>query len=236
MKRFFAILLVVISGCKPAPSPSADLASPLQEVRDAAAKVLRATAKPPSKLNWFFFIRHIHKGENETNILALLRSYNLSTVPVSGVGSLSYWLNFQLDDYWQLHCVFDSDDKSVYEWKLESRWRSYWVLPPTNLTGVWINYYANGQTFTEDHYENGKHSGEFTTFEPDGWKHSVYHYDHDLLNGSWTIYYPSGQIQNQGQYSNSVHVGISVRYNEDGSTNKIIDLSKPRTNIVAAPN
>jgi len=100
MKRFFAILLVVISGCKPAPSPSADLASPSQEVRDAAAKMLRVTAKPPSKLKWFFFTRHVYKGERETDVLALLRSHHLNTQIEGGLGGggINYE-EFRLDDY-----------------------------------------------------------------------------------------------------------------------------------------
>ena len=241
MKRFIALLLVVISGCKPAPSPSADMASPSKEVRDAAARMLRANAKPPSKSKWFLLTHRIHNGETKTNVLALLRSYNLSTTPEFGEGDWNEFWTYRLDDYWLLQCEFDGGkklggEKLLAKWQLLPRWRSYWVPPPTNLTGVWNNYYANGQTFTEDHYQKGKRSGEFTTFEPDGWKHSVYHYDHDILNGSVTIYYPSGQIQFQGQYSNSLHVGISVRYNEDGSTNKITDLSKPRTNAVISPN
>jgi hypothetical protein len=56
MKRLFPVLLVLILGCKPAANPVSDLASPSQETRDAAAIVLRATAKPPPKIKWFFFI------------------------------------------------------------------------------------------------------------------------------------------------------------------------------------
>ena len=81
MKRIltaFAIALAVLLSLflyqidKPDNLPTSDLASPSQEIRDAAAKVLRATAKPPSKIKWFFFTCHLKKGETETNIFELL--------------------------------------------------------------------------------------------------------------------------------------------------------------------
>lgn len=234
MKRFIVVLLVLISGCKPATHSTADLSSPSQETRDAAAKILRATAKPPSKLKWLFFTSHIRKGESETNILALVRSYHLNTKPNFGMGGLvDNWV-YRLDDYWCLSCDFNDTDKSLMRWKLLPRWRAVAVWPSTNFTGIWINYYANGQRFTEGTYTNGIRSGKFTTFEPDGLKSSVWDYNHGKANGLYTQYFPSGQIQYQVQYSNSVSIGIGVWYNKDDSTNHITDYSKPRTNAVTS--
>src|ERR1022692_1176311 len=109
MKRIltaFAILLVVLLSLflylayKPDNLPTSDLDSPLQEKRDAAAKILRATAKPPSKLKWFFFTCHIRKGENETNILALIHSYGSSAKIVGGIGmGFVENIDYKLDDY-----------------------------------------------------------------------------------------------------------------------------------------
>ena len=237
MKRFIALLLVAISGCKPAPAPSADLASPSQEVRDAPAKVLRATAKPPSKLKWFFFTRQFYKGEHKTDVLALLRSHHLSTQIEGGSGGGgSDYEEFRLDDYWLLGFDFHSTDQTLMQWELISRWRDFYMPAPTNYNGVWVTYYANGQKSSEVNYTNGYRSGEFITFQPDGSKSSVWLYDNGIRQGLYTQYFPSGHIQYQVQYSNNFRIGVGVWFNEGGSTNHVTDYSKPRTNAVFSPN
>jgi hypothetical protein len=226
MKWFFVILFVLIAGCKPATRPTADLASPSQETRDAAAEVLRATAKPPHKIKWFFFTCHIRKGENQTNILALLRSYHLNTQPEGGFGGLVNYYVYRLDDYWLLDCAFDSNDNSLMRWKIIPGWRDYFTLPPTNFSGIWITYYANGQKSSQGNFKDGSRSGEVITFYPEGSKSSVWHYNRGLPQGLYTSYFPSGQMQYQVQYSNNVRVGTGVWYNQDGSTNHVTDYLK----------
>jgi hypothetical protein len=229
----FAILLAVLLSLflyviyNPSNLPTKDLASPSQETRDAAAKILRATAKPPSKMKWLFFTLLIRKGESEADILELLKFYNLKPDPGFVVGSLAEFDEYYLDDYWMLECEYDSDNKSLIRWKLASRWRGYDVPWPTNFTGAWITYYANGQKFIEGNFANGKRSGEFVEFNPAGLTNFVCHFDNDKQNRQWTQYFPSGQIQYQVQYSNNVKVGNGIWYNKDGSTNHVSNYSKP---------
>jgi hypothetical protein len=217
----------MILGCKPAASPTADLTSPSQETRDAVAKILRVTAKPPSKIKWFFFTYHIKTGENETNILSLLHSYNLSTQPEAGMGGLTDYAEYRLDDYWLLGCLYDDNDKSLMRWKLISRWCNVFFLPPTNFSGVWITYYANGQKSSESNYKDGNRSGEFISFYPDGSKSSVRHYNHGMNDGLYTQFFPSGETQYQVQYSNNVRGEIGIWYNKDGTTNHVTKYPKP---------
>lgn len=235
MKRMlttFAILLAILLSLflyqiyKPENPLTNDLASPSQEKRDAAAKILRVTAKPPSKLKWLFFTWHLKKGESQTNFLALLRSYNLSTQPETGISSIGAYMEYRLDDYWLLGCDFgDNYGWFLGDWKFVSRWRAVAVWPVTNFTGVWINYYANGQKFTEGCYTNGSRSGEVIDFYPDGSKMSVWHYANGKANGLGTQYFPSGKIKYQCLYSNYEKIGTEVNYNEDGTTNSIVDHS-----------
>jgi hypothetical protein len=227
VKRFFPVLLVLILGCKPAASPTSDLASPSQETRDAAAKILRATVKPPSKIKWMLRTAFIRIGENKTNVLKFLRPYNVTTQGGVRVGLGPYWEYYWLDDYWILGCQYQDDDNSLIQKELLSGWREVAVWPSTNFSGVWINYYANGQKFTEYNYKNGSRSGECIVFYRTGSKSSVWHYDNGITEGLMTYYYPTGRIQFQGQYSNNVKVGFGVSYNEDGSTNHVTDYSKP---------
>lgn len=230
MKRLLAASLILISSCKPANSPTADLASPSQETRDAAAKILRATAKPSSKIKWFFFTSHIKIGETQSNLFNLLRAYNLSTQPESGMGGLGEYWEYRLDDYWLLGCDFNNNDYTrliLEKWRLTPRWRVVAVWPSTNFSGVWINYYANGQKFTEYKYKDGSRSGECITFDPEGSKRSDWNYEHGVAEGLYSQYFPSGRIQYQAQYSNNVRGEIGIWYNEDGTTNHITKYPRP---------
>ena len=229
MKRLviaFAILLAILLSLflyeiyKPDNPLTADLASPSQETRDAAAKILRSTAKPPSKIKWVLRTAFIRTGETQTNIFDFLHAYNLSTQPESGMGGLGEYDEYRLDDYWLLGCEFNNINykKLILEkWKLIPRWRDVFFLPPTNFSGVWITYYANGQKSSEGNYKNGNRSGEFISFYPSGSKSSVWNYEHDKANGLWTQYFPSGRIQIQCLLSNYLRIGDMVWYYENGS-------------------
>ena len=203
---------------KPSALPTSDLMSPSQEVRDAAAKVLRVKAKPSSKLKWALFSVRLKFCKTKSDVLELLKTYGVSTNPVGGVGSIAEYLDYQLDDYWVLTCGFDTNPEHLFfNWKLSPRWRSYFVRPSTNFTGIWINYFANGQKNSEEHLLNGQRHGEHTTYYPDGQKGSVWHYDNGKLNGMRASYFNDGQIQGQDFYSNQMRVGESVRFHTNGS-------------------
>lgn len=223
MKKLTAILLLISLGlgmylfCKPATLPTADLASPSQEVRDAAAKVLRAKAKPTSKIKWALFSVRLKLCKTKNEVLELLKTYGVSKTPVGGWGSIAEYMDYQLDDYWVLTCGFDTNPNQLfYTSKLSPRWREFFVWPATNFTGAWINYYANGQIFCDDHFLNGQRHGECTSYTPDGRKASIWHYDEGKANGMWVQYFPSGQIQMQCLYSNQMRVGDRVWFYTNG--------------------
>lgn len=225
MKRLTAILLITLLGlgmflfCKPATLPTADLASPSQEVRDAAATTLHAKAKPTSRVKWLLFMARLEACKTKADVLKLLKTYGVSTTPVGGWGSIAEYWDYQLDDYWVLSCEFDTNLVQLfYKWKLSPRWRCFFVRPATNYTGVWINYYANGQKFTEDFFQNGQRHGECTTYFPEGMRSSIWHYDGGKANGMWTQYFPSGQIQTQCLYSNQMRVGDRLWFYTNGYT------------------
>ncbi|MEI8289643.1 MAG: toxin-antitoxin system YwqK family antitoxin [Verrucomicrobiota bacterium] len=226
MKRFRNILTIIVSFglflyllCKPAALPTTDLASPSQEVRDAAAKILRSKAKQSMKVKWFFLVHRIKAGQTPDELLKFVRAYNpdAESEPSGGLqgGFRGSYYAYHLDGYWALECHF-SEQGNLDEWKLTPRWRYYFVRPATNFTGAWINYYANGQKFTVDFFHNGQRHRECLTYFPDSMKSSVENYDDGKANGMMTRYFPSGQIQSQTLYSNHAKVGEAVRFYTNG--------------------
>jgi len=162
--------------------------------------------------------------------LELLRSYKLSTNSEFGMGGLWAYYDYKLDDYWRLGCWYDGDN-SLLRWKLLPGWHAVIVWPSTNFTGVWINYFANGQKFTQSNWKDGSRSGEQITFCSDGSKSGIAQFNHGIET-SFSEFYPGGQIRSQGQYSNGTPVGIWIEFNQDGSTkhietNHIADHTKP---------
>jgi hypothetical protein len=225
VKIFFAAL-VAIYGRNLIASPIDDLASPLQETRDAAAKMLRTTYIPISRTNWDSVVASIKTGDKKTNVLELLRPFKVTLQGGFGGGG-TYSESYRLDDNWLLTCWYLNKDDSLIDKNLSPSLRFAWVGPPASFSGVWITYYVNGQKSNEINYKDGSYSGECISFNPDGSKCVVQHYNHQIAEGADTGYFPSGKIKYQGQYRTNAQVGTWIWYNEDGTTNSIKDYSKP---------
>ena len=137
-------------------SPADDLASPSQETRDAAAKILRRTWEPPARTNWEALLSAIKIGMHETNVLELLRPL-ADLTNASGVGSGTVEARiYRLDDLHLIEYSYHISDHIVFARRLLQRLRE--VSPPgpsTNFTGIWVNYYASGQACCRIRYTNG---------------------------------------------------------------------------------
>ena len=137
-------------------SPADDLASPSQETRDAAAKILRRTWEPPARTNWETLLSAIKIGMHETNVLELLR-------PLTGLTNASGWGSggvgagiYRLDDLYLIEYTYRTSDHIVIGRSLLQRLREVWPPdPPTDFTGIWVSYYANGQAYCRIGYTNG---------------------------------------------------------------------------------
>ncbi len=210
-------------------APADDLSSPHQEVRDAAAKILRTSYRSPSRTNWDTVLNAITNGMTETNLLKLLAPYHVTSL----LGTKSTDCRnstYRLDDGWLLSCAFLNKDDTLFERTLSPALRAVSAAPPTNFTGVWLSYFVNGQKNSEIHYENGKYHGELIVYWEDGSKCFVQHYDHHVIVGEDTGYYPSGRIRYLGQHKAGkrfgTQVGTWIWYNEDGSVQSTQDHSK----------
>jgi len=223
MKMIFAAS-IVICGCNLIASPIDDLASPSQETRDAAAKILRSIYTPPPRTNWDSLVASIKVGDNKTNVIEMLHRLNIKDGGGAGTGTYESRL-FQLDDLWELELSSERD--IVVGCKLREQMRDIWILPPTNFSGVWTTYWVNGQRSAEVHVKDGKYFGDFTGFSPSGFKSYVQHFDNNLLVGEEIGYFSSGKISYRGQHETNTYIGTWIWYNEDGSTNYVRDYSKP---------
>jgi hypothetical protein len=223
--RILTILLICCWGTGLAGSPASDLSSPSQEMRDAAAKILRQNYTAPSRTNWESVVSSITNGMTETSVLEFLSPFKVT--PEIGFGSGgTHTRYYRLDDAWVLTCWFRNQGDVLFERMLSLDLRYVSVAPPTNFTGTWVTYFVNGQKSHEIHYDNGKRHGEFIAYYPEGSKCYIEHFNHHILEGEDTGYYPSGRINYRGVHKAGKQAGTWIWYNEDGLTNSTKDYSK----------
>lgn len=193
-----------------------DIGSHSQEVRDAAAKILRDNYVPPSAETWNPVVAEVTIGDAKTKILEMLRHWQVTVEsgPAAG-GSHSEF--YRLDDRWVLWCWYRNVDNTLIDRALREDMRHIWVPPPPDFTGVWITYFVNGQPSHEIHYKAGQYLGEFTSFYPNGSRAVVQHYGPFGIDGEDTGYFPSGRVSYRAYYNDGSAVGTWTWYNEDGS-------------------
>ncbi len=199
-------------------APLDDLVSPSQEVRDAAAKVLRETYVAPPVDRLKPLLDSIKIGERRSQLLQQLRPFNvpIELPPQQAAGSVT---TYRLDDRWVLQCVFMNEvlrDRSLLE-----DVRDVSVEPPAKYTGVWTTYYVNGQPSREIHYKDGAYSGTVTSFHAVGSKSRVENFGPRGHEGEEIGYFPSGAVAYRGNYESGSKVGKWTWYNEDGTVRSV---------------
>jgi hypothetical protein len=209
-------------------SPTSDLASTNQEVRDAAAKILRETYVPPARTKWDALVEKMKVGSLMTNFTELLAPYTNNAEGGGGSGIVG-WVRYRLDDLWLLELSYTarSSSNQLIHCKLIEQIRDVWVEPPNNFTGVWRTYSANGQLRHEFQYKNGQLEGLLTTFYPDGSKCYTAQQHNGLFDGEGIGFYPSGRIKYKGQSKVGVQVGTWTWYNEDGTVQSKKEFPPP---------
>jgi antitoxin component YwqK of YwqJK toxin-antitoxin module len=129
---------------------------------------------------------------------------------------------YRLDDLWVLRCDYGRSSE-LFASELIEQVRYVWVAPAADFTGVWINYYVNGQRSHEIQYRNGQSLGTSTTFHSNGSKAVVQHRAAEGADGEEIGYFRSGAVAYRGPYSRNQQVGTWVWYNEDGSVQSTQD-------------
>ncbi len=149
-KYFLAIFLFL--GCVEnlLASPINDLASTNQEVRDAAAKVLRETYVMPPQTNWNSLVSRLILGTPKTNVLEILGHFTNNIAGGGGSGATETE-RYRLDDLWLLDCSYTGDgaNRVLTHLGFMQELRFVTVDLPAGFTGNWRTYYVNGQIFGE---------------------------------------------------------------------------------------
>jgi len=214
--------MVAICGCNLIASPIDDLTSPLPEKREAAAKILRAHYTPPPQTNWDSLLATLKPGDKKTNVEAILLTRGFK--PSGGIGEQLESFDYKVDEVWTLRCLYNYQgqyrgNETLYGRNLffSPEWRP--VAYPSNYTGIWIEYYINGQKCMETTLRNGIRWGDHTCYSFDGSKVYVEHNDPSKPEVGWTEYYHSGSIKLKGrQNKTGSPIGIWTNYSEqDGS-------------------
>lgn len=228
--------VLIFSACCLDASPSNDLASPSQDARDAAAKIVRETYAPPSRTSWDFFLKALKLGTSQAAVEKQLESSNFASAgELGGPGGVQKW--YRLDDLWLLGCSFTNTmsgltNRALAEVDFKEQMRDIWVQPPANFTGIWRTYWVNGQPNNEFHYTNGRPAGIFTSFYPTGSKSVISPQRNGVPDGEEVGFYPSGKIKYKGRYKAGRQVDHWIWYKEDGSveSEKDYDHSHPNQN------
>jgi len=154
MKRLAAAIVLLLGTAHA--GPREDLASPSQETRNAAAAKQRTAFKPAPRSKFTSLVAKIKKpGMTKDKTLVLLKPYRPQTEGAGASGGGETIL-YRIDDSWLLECGFsDRGDGKVLGVRLVSSIRDVWVEPPSDFTGTWKTYLANGKVSHEMHYEHG---------------------------------------------------------------------------------
>jgi hypothetical protein len=160
--------------------PRADLASPSQEVRDSAAKILRATSHtPPPREKWDKVMNSLHPGMTEADVMKILDPFH----PAGMGGMGGHWIDveyYKLDDLWILRCEYSQFTGVLLATGLaadSSDAQPVGSIPPDQLpdhfTGTRTIYWPDGQPFVERHYTRGVYDGGEIRHFPSGILHCI---------------------------------------------------------------
>jgi hypothetical protein len=215
MARVASVLVGCLLAASVSAAPRDDLNSSSQQVRDAAAALLRTSYVPPPRSRWEAVLAALQPGSSRDLVLQILQPYAITKAGAMAGGGSTTEL-YRLDDLWVLRCDYGRSGE-LFASKLIEQMRYVWVTPAADFTGVWITYYVNGQRSHEIQYRKGQHFGTITTFHSNGSKAVVQHHGAEGAEGEDIGYFRSGAVAYRGQYSKNEQVGTWVWYNEDGS-------------------
>ena len=92
--------------------------------------------------------------------------------------------------------------------------------------GDYVEKYADGTMKIQGTVFNGKRTGTWVSFHPNGNKASESNYDAGQLLGKTVSYYKNGMIRYIGYYEQGQRAGKWQFFNEDGTEDRVEDFSE----------
>ena len=84
-------------------------------------------------------------------------------------------------------------------------------------TGIWEEYYSNGQLYKKGLYVNGLRDGYFEYYGGDGELLYKGYYKDDKMDGIWEEYHINGKLHSKGPYKDDLKDGIWEEYYINGN-------------------
>ena len=84
-------------------------------------------------------------------------------------------------------------------------------------TGIWEEYYSNGQLYKKGLYVNGLRDGYFEYYGGDGELLYKGYYKDDKMDGIWEEYHINGKLHSKGSYKDDLKDGIWEEYYINGN-------------------
>jgi antitoxin component YwqK of YwqJK toxin-antitoxin module len=93
---------------------------------------------------------------------------------------------------------------------------------PPDYTGLWTEYYDNGNKKSNTYYINGLKMGKCTEYFENGNKESEGEYKNDSRENLWIEWHENGQKKSEGNYEYGKQNGNRIEYDREG--NKICEI------------
>jgi len=104
------------------------------------------------------------------------------------------------------------------------------------IEGKAIEYYANGNVYSESDYINGVLSGKKIIYYPNNEVSSVTEYFNSALNGEYKSYHPNGQLYEEGQSEKAFYNGSWKMYYANGVIQSEFDYNKGKLHNIYIAN
>ena len=104
-------------------------------------------------------------------------------------------------------------------------WEEYWnngqlyskgLYKDNKKDGIWETYYSNGQLKSKFSYKDGKYDGIWEEYHENGQLKSKFSYKDGKYDGIWETYYSNGQLDSKGSYKDDKKEGYWESYYSNG--------------------
>lgn len=89
----------------------------------------------------------------------------------------------------------------------------FYRFTPKNYSGLWLEWFNNGEKYSEGFYLNGERTGNWIYWHRNGQKLEEGTYVNGDRFGHWNSWYSTGKRESSGKYVDGKHSGVWVYWN-----------------------